>query len=121
MVKTKRDNSKQTVLAKAIAAEDLERGMYVTPLYRVDEFMPYFGADEARRGGVKPVQVRWLPWDGGEALGVLEVCLPFVLVSDQDGDRRSIDSRQVHLARLSERYGWRAQKREGSSQAWFLF
>jgi len=112
VVKTRQDNQEQTGLARELAPEDIQRGMYVTPLYRVDEFMPGFSVDEAKRGGVKPLQVRWLPYDGGEPLKVLEVCLPFVLVNDRDGDRQTIDTRQVHLAQLSERYGWRAQKRK---------
>ncbi len=99
-----------TNIARPLAPEDIRRGVYVTLLHVMTEFLPFSLCDEPWR---RPEIVRtlWLPHDGGVPMKVVEVCLPFVLVEKTDGTHTTLDVRRVRLAALSERFGRRAFKR----------
>jgi hypothetical protein len=100
-------------LARAIAPEDLDPGVFVTVLHVVGEHLPMFCADESSWKAIKPLRVLWLPpafLGAGEPLKVEAVCLPWVLVKEAAGSVHTLDTRRYHLARLSEDYGKRAWK-----------
>ncbi|MCA9238035.1 MAG: hypothetical protein KDA44_21325 [Planctomycetales bacterium] len=100
-----------TTLAKPLAPEDVRPGDYVAVLDWTFEVPSYFweGEESWRREDV--VRIRFLPHR--ELLVPLRVdaaCLPFVLAKTPSGDARTVDLRQVRLARLDGEYGKRAWK-----------
>ncbi|MCA9247872.1 MAG: hypothetical protein KDA42_12170 [Planctomycetales bacterium] len=109
------DNSK-THLARPVAPEDLRRGMYVALLNEIDEFPSFLWCcDSQLLPAESPVCINFLPRRPGYPLRVVEVCLPFVLVDQPQGERFSLDVRQCHLARLKKRFArkaWQIRRRK---------
>ncbi|MBL0920566.1 MAG: hypothetical protein IBJ10_00375 [Phycisphaerales bacterium] len=92
---------------RTLAPEDVAPGQFVAAVYRVYERPAgscYDDSIASREVGV--LRCRLKADDG--PYRVLEVCLPFVLVEDQHGDKSQIDTRDTTLARLSDAYGQRA-------------
>lgn len=56
-------------------------------------------------GDGRPARSLMLPEDGSKPLKVIEVCLPFVLVEDSNGDYETVDVRGKRWATLTDRYG----------------
>lgn len=92
---------------RVLAPEDIAPGQFVSAIYRIYERPAGSCCDESiasREVGV--LRCRLNADDG--PYRVLEVCLPFVLVEDTDGDKSQLDTRDTTLARLSQAYGQRA-------------
>src|SRR2546423_12265424 len=108
----------ELTLAKPIAPEDLARDTYVAALFIFTQHLTWAelcGEDDWRRRGV--VRTCWLPSrDIGLPLRIAEICLPFLLIERPDGTFAVIDTRQVRLGRLSERFGRKAFKRLRASK-----
>ena len=106
-------------LARTVAPEDLCCGDVVGILSVIYEFPPFFcEPDNLSIDRGEPVRMRFRPRNGGIPLKVKAICLPFVLLKSPDGKVRSLDVRQVQLARLSPQYGkqawkdWKAQLKQ---------
>ena len=52
----------------------------------------------------RTIQTECIPWNSGEPLQVLAVCLPFVLLRDAEGSRQAVDLRRARLVRVSLAY-----------------
>lgn len=104
-----------THLAKPLAPEDIAVGDHVAVLSIVTQhlnFAALFGCDEAWNRRPDVLRIRWLPTDDlGTPMRVIRICLPFVLVEAVDGKSRTLDTRQVQLARLSDDFAKKAGKR----------
>jgi hypothetical protein len=104
----------QATLARALAPEDILPGDYVAVLHEVYEYPTWFWCDDGF--GLprdEAVWVRFRPHDDAAVMKVLAVCLPFVLVREPCGRRRTMDVRRRPLARLAKSYGgaaWRAYR-----------
>jgi hypothetical protein len=99
------------MLARALAPEDLRPGYYVAVLYIVAEYVSCAALDEAGWRRVEPVRVQWVPWFTGHPMKVIDVCLPYVLVKDADGDYHTLDVRRQRLARVTRRFAQAAFQR----------
>jgi hypothetical protein len=98
--------------ARGLPPEDIRSGQYVTVLYTVSELFPWWCVDEAIGRQPDVVRFRKLPGEDETApMRVIDVCLPFVLVKRLDGQHRTLDVRQVTLARVADRFGRRAFRR----------
>ena len=101
------DMSRDLTTARALAAEDIRPGDYVSVLHVVTEHFPWWCDDEAWRT-VEMRRLLWMPWEEPAPMKVVEVCLPFVIVRRVDGTHRMIDTRRYRLARVSTRFGKQA-------------
>jgi hypothetical protein len=100
-----------SMLARALAPEDVAKGDYVTLLHEyIDVPSFYWCCDAALHAREETVWIRYLPRTGGMPLRVKSVCLPFVLVRHPWGDERALDLRKYRVARLSGQYAARAWK-----------
>lgn len=102
---------------RILAPEDIAPGQFVSAIYRIYERPAGSCCDESiasREVGV--LRCRLNADDG--PYRVLEVCLPFVLVEDADGDKSQLDTRDTTIARLSDAYGERAfaKRADGASE-----
>lgn len=101
-------------ISRPVAAEDLRPGEYVAILRTVNEWMPLFCDGEAWKERTEPRRMLWLPDDDQlDPMKIVSICLPFVLVTKADGKHRTIDARQVRLARLPKSFGKAAFARLG--------
>lgn len=91
-------------LACILAPEDVRPRMYVSIMHVVYEHVSWCCEPEAWRQG-EPARSLLLPDEPSKPLKVVEVCLPFILVEDADGDCETLDVRRQRLAELSQRYG----------------
>ena len=96
-------------LARPVAPEDLQRGQYVTMLTYTQELVPdmLFGGsfDAPRVHRVERLPGHALP------MRIIDVCLPFVLIKDVEGDTLVLDTRRVRLARITKRFAREAFRR----------
>lgn len=99
------------MLARALAPEDIRAGYYVAVLYIVVEYLSCTALDQASWRRIEPVRVQWVPRFGDHPMKVIDVCLPYVLVKDADGDYRTLDVRRHRLARVTRRFGQTAFQR----------
>lgn len=97
-------------VTRPLAPEDLEAGQFVAVLQRFKEFIWPCAAFDVS-GAVRTIRYRELPEETDTPLKIVEVCLPFVLVRKPDGSHLSIDTRQVQLTRVSDRFGRKCFKR----------
>lgn len=108
--KTDKDTQTRT-LAKALAPEDIRPNHYVALLYVVDDYVSCGDIAEGSWRQVEPTRVRTVPPYTPPPMKVIEVCLPYVLVKEADGDVRTLDVRRYHLARVTSRFGRTAAER----------
>ena len=66
--------------------------------------MPTIVESDANWQKIVPQRVSLLPWDC-EPARVIDVCLPFVLVKQTNGEHETLDVRRQTLARVSSRFG----------------
>ncbi|MFH1746191.1 MAG: hypothetical protein ABIG44_04020 [Planctomycetota bacterium] len=99
------------MLSRALAPEEIRPGYYVAVLYVIGEYFSCAALEDAGWRNVEPVRVRMLPWYAEHPMKVIEVCLPFVLVKEADGDYRTLDVRKHRLARVTRRFGRKASER----------
>jgi hypothetical protein len=115
--RTKRPSRGGSTLVKPLAPEELHRDQYVTVLDEIAEVPSfYWCADAALLPPGQAVRIRLLSDWGGLPLRVRRVCLPFVLVKQPCGARRTLDVRKCRLAKLGKPYAreaWRAFKKNG--------
>lgn len=97
----------QTIaLAKLLAPEDITPGMFVTALYEINSVVVQSSqACGTTAEGTTDFRARKPAEDAGTPRRVIGVCLPFVMVETSTGAVRTFDTRQVELARLSDRFG----------------
>lgn len=104
-----------TSIAKPLAPEDIVEGDHVAVLSVTTQHLnlaAFFGCEEPWNRRPDVLRIRWLPTDElGSPMRVVRVCLPFVLVELLDGKSRTLDTRQVQLARLCEDFAKKAGKR----------
>ena len=94
----------ESSLAKALAPEEIRRGDFVAPLYVISEWPTWFWDDDGLQSREEPVRIRTTPAGDAEAMKVLRVCLPFVLVRTACGEERTRDVRKCRLARLDRHF-----------------
>lgn len=104
-------NRSTRTLARALAPEDIRPGYYVGILYVVGEYVPWLAIEEGGWRRVEPMRIQLLPRFGDHPMKVLDVCLPYVLVKDTDGDCRTLDVRRYRLARVTRRFARTAFER----------
>jgi len=104
------------MLARALAPEDIRPGYYVAVLYVIGEYVPWLALDEAGWRRAEPVRVQLLPRFGDHPMKVIDVCLPYVLVKEADGDYRTLDVRRHRLARVTRRFARTAFERVRAQQ-----
>lgn len=97
---------KLTKPSRHIGPEDVCQGDYVTIAHKTYEFLRC--GDDHWNGDIDISRVTLIPYDAGEPLQVVDVCLPYVLTRRPDREFVSIDLRRHHLAKLSKRYGAKA-------------
>ena len=105
---------KDKILAKLLAPEDIRVGMYVSIHSELGEYLPFsILCGKSQWSNPEIVRIRWLPSDFevGPRI-VISVCLPYILVKDQDGDLRTLDTRRYGLVRISDSYGREAFRKE---------
>jgi hypothetical protein len=105
-MKTKSTAAPQASLAATVAGDDLEVGQYVAVLSEIREYLSIFW-DESAGNGLSPhetVRIPFVPAIAGEPLRIEAICLPFVFVKSPGGEYRSLDVRNVRLARLDGEY-----------------
>lgn len=101
------------MLARPLAPEDIRPGFYVALLHVIGEHLSWAALDEPSWRRLEPVRVQWLPphWLGRHPMKVIEVCLPYVLVKEADGDYQTLDVRRHRLARVTRKLGQTAFER----------
>ena len=101
------------MLARPLAPEDIRPGLYVAVLYVIGEHLSGTALDEPTWRRVEPVRVQWLQplWFGGHPMKVIDVCLPYVLVREADGDYQTLDVRRFRLARVTRKFGEKAREK----------
>lgn len=106
-------------LAKPLAPEDVRAGEFVAILDEICELPSYFWND---CGALAPrdqlVRIRHIPATEALPMKVRCVCLPFVLVKQPCGARRTLDVRKSRLARLDAKFAraaWKAYKKAAAN------
>jgi hypothetical protein len=89
-------------LAKQLAPEDIQAGMYVVRL-RVTHECLGFWFDDFDKTAIRRITLT--PDEHQYPLKVLEIALPFVLVKSAKGQTGMLDLRLVTLAEVGERFG----------------
>jgi hypothetical protein len=108
--------SKDFSISKPIAPEDIRPGMYVIVHLEIHEQRPSIFCDDASMRKEPARMARWpcmcSDCAGGEALKVLNVCLPYIMVQRPAGEQRirTLDTRQHRLVQASESYGRAARR-----------
>ncbi len=100
---------RQDPTSRQIAPEDVRPGDYVTLSKQTCEFLPS-DCDASWRSDVRLLRAEYIPYDSGEPLKVVSVCLPFVLVKNSDGRHETLDLRRQRLMRLADTFGRQAWK-----------
>lgn len=104
-------------LARALAPEDVRRGLYVAVLAEVWQFV-LVPCDSAlsHRPAVHDVALR--PWlDAVEPLKVVDVCMPFAAARRPDRTTTVLDLRRLRLARLDDGFARRTRRLMRSRRA----
>ncbi|MCB9848980.1 MAG: hypothetical protein H6814_11260 [Phycisphaeraceae bacterium] len=98
-------------VARPLAPEDINTGMYVAVLHEHRTMIPFYLADTV----YEIEQVRPISWRTPPAktrpLKVVSVCVPYVLAERPCGKSVTLDVRQTSLARLSDSFGKASFKR----------
>lgn len=105
-------------MARAVAPEDIKVGSYIMTLARYDEFARW-ACDPGIAGGRGEVQfarIRCTPDDGQKPRRVVAVCLPFVLLEDEEGECGVVDTRNASFARVKRKFAEAVWKRSRKSQ-----
>ena len=90
--------------ARAVAPEDLKRGVYVALLSMVVEESPLIMAGDWAASRPELARFAYLP-STAAPMRVSAVSLPYVLVEMADGEHWTLDVRRYRLAMLPARYG----------------
>ena len=110
-MKTLASAQPESLLAKCVAAEDLECGDFVAVLDQIFEFASFmWSTDPHMLPPHEPVRILCRPSDSGRPLKVKAICLPFVFVKPPRGKHKTLDVRQCRFVRLNQHYAkkvWR--------------
>ena len=101
-------------LAKALAPEDVRAGDFVAILDEVYELPSFYWDDGGATPREEMVRIRYTPTSEAVPMKVRAVCLPYVLVKQPCGGKRTLDVRKSRLARLDRGYArsaWKAYKK----------
>jgi hypothetical protein len=98
-------------ISRQLAPEDIREDDYVAVIGEILQIVRWDCAPAVPGTPPETAHVLCFPFDNAEPLRVVSVCLPFVLVVDAKGGHRTLDARQLRLARVSERFGKKAFKR----------
>lgn len=88
-------------VVRRVAPEDIRPGDYIAVSTVVESHV--FPMCEPT-GELRIAKVETIPWNSGEPLCVVAVCLPFILARDSEGTRGSVDVRRSRLVRVSDAY-----------------
>lgn len=88
--------------SRLIGPEDIRPGDYVTIAHSTLQILIGHCEESWREERVKLVRMQITAPDAGWPLKVINVCAPFVLVKNADGDHAMIDMRCDRLARLRD-------------------
>ena len=97
--------SKMTLARRIRSPEDIQIGDYVVRTHRRYQLVPCDISRPLGGEALEPVILLGWPWDAGEPLKVVAVCLPFVMTETAYGSREAIDTRQDVLMKVSKTYG----------------
>jgi hypothetical protein len=98
-------------VARPLAPEEIDAGMYVAVLYEHESLMPIYQADTLLElQSMEMVRWRDTP-ERARSFRVISVCVPFVLVERPSGKHVTLDIRVTSLARLSDAFGSESFKR----------
>jgi len=92
---------------QTLAPDDIKRGDYITITHDTCQLIQ--GDCDAGRP-LEIVRLTYIPMEAGEALRVIEACLPFIIAEDSRGNIEHVDLREQHIARVSKRFG-KAERR----------
>lgn len=97
---------------RRLAPEDIKPGQFVTIHKRTGEVFYMASACESAfvEPSVKVLRFGYTPEHSGLPFRVKEVCLPFVLASNPEGQFVTLDTRKMELVALSDGYGKEAFK-----------
>ncbi len=90
-----------TNVSRPLAPEDIVPGSFVAIATERVEAVPCCFEPEQFASGVLPIRLSRIPRKAGRPLFVVEVCVPFVLVRDEKGETRLLDTRRVTLSKVS--------------------
>ncbi|MEM1353739.1 MAG: hypothetical protein AAGC44_07075 [Planctomycetota bacterium] len=94
----------QARMSRNIAPEDIRPGMFIAVSRSICQLIPS-SVEEGWDKQPRTVDVPFIPQDSGQAMKVLEVCVPFVLVELPCGLKQSLDLRRQSVMRLSFAFG----------------
>jgi hypothetical protein len=98
-------------VARPLAPEEIDAGMYVAVLHEHESIMPFFHAESMSDfKNIEPIRWRDTP-ERARPFRVVSVCVPFVLVERPSGKHSTLDIRVPSLAMLSESFGAESFKR----------
>ncbi len=96
----------QTNLARRLAPEEINKGMFVAVLSITHEFIPFFCESSSVFERGEPYRMAFLPdEEDARPLKVVAVCLPFVFVKDAHRHHRTLDVRRHRVAEIDWRFG----------------
>lgn len=108
--------NEESDISRPLAPEDIREDDYVAVIGEILQIVRWDCAPAIPGTPPETAHVLCFPYEDAEPLRVVSVCLPFVLVRDARDKHRTLDTRQLRLARVSERFGKKAFKRLGRAQ-----
>lgn len=118
-MKSDENTSRETHVARSLAAEDLRCGDFVAILSETVEYPSFWwSCDPILHPPSEPVRMQCHSCDCGIPLKVKAICLPFVFVKKPCGSHRTLDIRQQRLVRLTADYAqpvWKTLSKQATS------
>lgn len=93
-----------TRACRSIAAEDIRPGMYIAVSRSICQMIPT-AVEEGWDKQLRTIDVPFIPQESGQAMKVVEVCVPFVLAKQACGNKLTLDLRRHSVVRLSSAFG----------------
>jgi hypothetical protein len=94
-----------TLTRRIRSPEDIEVGDFIVKTHKRYQLVPCNAERPMSGEAIEPVILYGWPFDAGEPLKVLALCLPFVMVESLTyGVREAIDTRQDVLMKVSKAY-----------------
>lgn len=105
------DTTTDNLISVRLSPDDVAIGDYITITHMTYELIPPPCGDSWNKT-IEPSRVTILHHDAGRPLKVIEVCIPFILTRDANGQHEPVDLRRCRIARLSQKYGKRLFKKQ---------
>lgn len=96
--------STYTLTRRIRSPEDIQIGDHVVKTHKRYQLVPCNVERSVTGEAVEPIILYGWPFDAGEPMKVLAVCLPFVMVKTTYDTREAIDTRQDVLMKVSKTY-----------------